>query len=182
MKTDYDAYKRANAIKESWPEKTPLAPRDKVFIVLLAVLVVVPVLHLLFCYGGLSADISPLGGGGLRDSDPKWLILVIAFCDVLCFGAMAAQIAFPSPIFLADELIRRPAKELITGLRLASGISGVTLTLFFGYVIETTLLGVDLSTGVCVVAVAVLLLELLVFFRWLRHTPDDKNNTNDERG
>lgn len=181
MKTDYNDYKRANAIKESWPEKTPLALRDKVFIVLLAVLVLVPVGHLLLCYSGLPPEIPALGGGGLRESDPKWMALVIAFCDVICFGVVAAQIAFPRPIYLADELLRRPAEEIIKGLRLSSGISGVTLALFFGYALETTLLGVDLSTGVCVVAIAVLLLELLVFIRWLRHTPDDKNNTNDER-
>lgn len=180
MKTDYNDYKRANAIKESWPEKTPLALRDKVFIVLLAVLVLVPVGHLLLCYSSLPPEIPALGG--LRESDPKWMALVIAFCDVICLGAMAAQIAFPSPNFLADELLRRPAEEIIKGLRLSGGIGGVTMALFFGYALETTLLGVDLSTGVCVAAIAVLLLELLFFIRWLRHTPDDKNNTNDERG
>lgn len=130
MKTDYDDYKRANKIKESWPEKTPLALRDKIFIALIALLVVVPVVHVAISYSGLAEEILPLGGGGLRDSDPKWMLLVLALCDVIVAVALIATIVFPRPDFLADELLQRPAEEIIRGMRFFCGAFGVIAAVF----------------------------------------------------
>ena len=156
MKTDYDDYKRANKIKESWPEKTPLAPRDKIFIALIAGIVLATALHGALNHSGLAVD---------DRSDLRWWL----FFDVLLACAAIAQMIFPRPMFLTDELIRRPAEEIIDGMRLFCGVAGVTFTLFFGYTLEADLLAVvpfDVRAifGFC----AVMIVELVVYFVWLR--------------
>lgn len=156
MKFDYDNYKRANKIKESWPDEMPLALRDKVFIALIAGLVLLTVAHGMLNYSGLTAD---------DRSDLRWGL----FFDVLLACAAIAQMIFPRPTFLTDELIRRPAEEIIDGMRLFCGVAGVTFTLFFGYTLEADLLAVvpfDVRVifGFC----AVMIVELVVYFVWLR--------------
>lgn len=155
MKTDYDDYKRANKIKESWPEKTPLALRDKIFIALIAGLVLLTVAHGMLNYSGLTAD---------DRSDLRWWL----FFDVLIACAAIAQMVFPQPMFLADEAIRRPAEMLIDGMRLFCGVAGVTFALFFGYTLESDLLAmvpfdVRVIFGFC----AVMVIELVAYFVWL---------------
>ena len=156
MKFDSDNYKRANKIKESWPDETPLAPRDKIFIALIAGLVLLTVAHGMLNYSGLTAD---------DRSDLRWWL----FFDVLLACAAIAQMIFPRPMFLTDELIRRPAEEIIDGMRLFCGVAGVTFTLFFGYTLESDLLAVvpcDVRVifGFC----AVMIVELVVYSVWLR--------------
>lgn len=153
MKTDY---KRANKIKEEWPENTPLAPRDKMFIALVVVIVLATACHGLLSYGSLAT--------GDERGDLLWWL----FFDVLIAAVVSAQMIFPQPFFLADELIRRSAKSLIDGMRLFCGVCGVTMVLFFAYVLETDLLAVaafDVRVifGFC----AVLTIELVVYFAWL---------------
>lgn len=156
MKFDSDNYKRANKIKESWPDETPLAPRDKIFIALIAGLVLLTVAHGMLNYSGLTAD---------DRSDLRWWL----FFDVLLACAAIAQMIFPRPMFLTDELIRRPAEEIIDGMRLFCGVAGVTFTLFCGYTLESDLLAVvpcDVRVifGFC----AVMIVELVVYSVWLR--------------
>lgn len=167
MKNDY---KRANAIKESWPDETPLALRDKIFIILIALLVMVPVLHVALSYAGFSEDILPLGGGGLRESDPKWLLLVIAFCDVLVTVAAIAAIIFPRPGFLADELLQKPAEKIIHGMRLFYELFGVIAAVFFGCVMEMALRGMPFSLALAIAAIVLLLAVWFLFMCWLRAT------------
>lgn len=170
MKTDYDDYKRANKIKESWPEKTPLALRDKIFIALIALLVVVPVVHVAISYSDLAEEILPLGGGGLRDSDPKWMLLVLALCDVIVAVALIATIVFPRSDFLADELLQRPAEEIIRGMRFFCGAFGVIAAVFFSCIMEMALRGMPLSLAVAVAAIVLLLAVWFLFMCWLRAT------------
>lgn len=170
MKTDYDDYKHANKIKESRPDEMPLLPRDKVFIALIALLVVVPVVHVAISYSGLAEEILPLGGGGLRDSDPKWMLLVLALCDVIVAVALIATIVFPRPDFLADELLQRPAEEIIRGMRFFCGAFGVIAAVFFGCIMEMALRGMPLSLAVAVAAIVLLLAVWFLFMCWLRAT------------
>lgn len=169
MKFDYDNYKRANKIKESWPDEMPLLPRDKVFIALIALLVVVPVVHVAISYSGLAEEILPRGGG-LRDSDPKWMLLVLALCDVIVAVALIATIVFPRPDFLADELLQRPAEEIIRGMRFFCGAFGVIAAVFFGCIMEMALRGMPLSLAVAVAAIVLLLAVWFLFMCWLRAT------------
>lgn len=85
MKTDY---KRANKIKEEWPENTPLAPRDKMFIALVVVIVLATACHGLLSYGSLAT--------GDERGDLLWWL----FFDVLIAGVVIAQMIFPQPFFL----------------------------------------------------------------------------------
>lgn len=82
MKTDY---KRANKIKEEWPENTPLAPRDKMFIALVVVIVLATACHGLLSFGNLAT--------GDEKKDLLWWL----FFDALIAGAALTQLIFPQP-------------------------------------------------------------------------------------
>lgn len=160
MKTDY---KRSNRIIAEWPEETPLALRDKVFIVLIAALVLVPVGHLAIVYGSLPAEISLAGA-----ASSKWLLVVIAGGDLLCAASAVAQIVFSRPIFVADELICRPAEEIIHGMRLFASLTGCILVLFFAYMLEMSLLGKAFHTGTLIGAVILIAVMGIVYVTWLK--------------
>lgn len=154
MKTDYDDYKRANKIKESWPEKTPLALRDKIFIALVVVIVLASVCHGLFSYGSLAT------------SDEKKDLLLWLVIDMVLGAAVVAEMIFPR--FFSKKLFERLGNEIVDGARLVCGVIGITIALFFGYVLETDVLGiaafdVRVSYGFC----AVVVIELIVYFVWL---------------
>lgn len=151
MKTDY---RHANRIKEEWLEQTPMLPRDKIFIALIAVLVLVPVIHGLLSYGSL-----PISD---KRGDLLWGMLL----DVILGVAAVAELIFPR--FFSKKLFQRFGNDIVDGARLFCGIFGSTLTLFFAYLIESNLLAsisynVRVNIGFC----AVVVLELAVYLVWL---------------
>lgn len=160
MKTDY---KRSNRIIAEWPEETPLALRDKVFVALIAALALVPIGHLALFYGSLPVEIALAG-----DASSKWLLLVVAGGDLLCAASAIAQIIFPRPIFVADELISRPAEEIIHGMRLSAGLMGCLFALFFGYLLETSLTGRACHTAVLVGVIVLIVLSGMAMVIWLK--------------
>lgn len=160
MKTDY---KRSNRIIAEWPEETPLALQDKVFVAVIALLTLVPIGHLAFAYGRLPAEIVLVG-----DVSSKWLLLVVAGGDLLCAASAIAQIVFPRPIFVADELIGRPAEEIIHGMRLSAGLMGCLFALFLGYVLEASLSGRACHTTVLVGAIVLIVLTGMATVIWLK--------------
>ena len=160
MKSDY---KRSNRIIAEWPEEMPLALWDKVFIVLIVAFALVPIGHLAFAYGSLPAEISLAG-----EAATKWLLIVVAGGDLLCAASAIAQIVFSRPIFVADELICRPAEEIIHGMRLFSGLTGCILVLFFAYILEISLLGKVFHTGALIAAIVLIAAMGIVYMTWLK--------------
>ena len=160
MKTDY---KRSNRIIAEWPEETPLALRDKVFIVLIASLALVPIGHLAFIYGRLPAEVSLAGA-----TASKWLLIVVAGSGLLCAASAVSQIIFPRPIFVADELIGRPAEEIIHGMRLFASLTGCILVLFFACMLEMSLLDKAFHTGTLIGAIVLIAVMGIVYVTWLK--------------
>ena len=180
----YDNNRSAAVIAE-WPKRVPLTALDKICIVLTLVVMLAPLVHLLMNYAGLPAEIATnYEGGVVVETEAKWLLLILAFGDVLCTLSVLVCIFFPRAINIPPLLLKRPAVQIIRGTRVYLYVTALACAAFFGYMLEVFLrcaggTPTEMSGWAIAGFIAVIFLSLGVYFLWLwcgddKRTPKDK--------
>lgn len=187
MKIDHD---RSAAVIAEWPKRVPLTALDKVCIVLTLVVMLAPLVHLLMNYAGLPAEIATeYEGSAVVATEAKWLLLILAFGDVLCTLSVLVCVFFPRAINIPPLLLKRPAVQIIRGTRVYLYVTALACAAFFGYMLEVFLrcakgTPTEMSGWAIAGFIAVIFLSMGVYFLWLwkgdaAHAPKGKAKSAD---
>lgn len=173
--------RRAAAFNEVAKE-LPLNRREKMMIVVMAIIALIPVIHLAVVYLGLSAD-AVIRTSAISAYSGKWILPILAVCNIVVVPAAVGKNFYTQATKLSKNDLKRPAESVIRAYRFWLNLIGIVFVALIGYALEVFLRqaqGVASSisgwilAGFVVIAVA----STAVYYHWLRQMPDDESNRN----
>ena len=173
--------RRAAAFNEVAKE-LPLNRREKMMIVVMAIIALIPVIHLAVVYLGLSAD-AVIRTSAISAYSGKWILPILAVCSIVVVPAAVGKNFYTQATKLSKNDLKRPAESAIRAYRFWLNLMGIICVALIGYALEvflrqaqgivSTISGWILA-GFAVIAVV----STVVYYRWLRQMPDDESNRN----
>lgn len=169
--------RRAAAFNERAKE-LPLNRREKVMIAVMAILALIPAVHLALIYANLSAD-AVTGTSAISAYSSRWILPILAVCNIIIVPAAVGKNFYTQATNLSKHYFNRPAESVIRAYRLWLNGMGIVCVALIGYVLEVDMRqaqGIATSTngwipvGFVVIGVAV----TGAYYRWLRKGSDSE--------
>lgn len=173
--------RRAVAFNEVAKE-LPLNRLEKLMIAVMAIIALIPVIHLTVVYLGLPAD-AAIGTSAISAYSAKWILPILAVCDIVVVVATVGKNFYTQATSLSKNYFKRPAELVIHGYRFWLNLIGIICVALIGYALEVSIRQAQGSVisvsgwilaGFAVIAAA----STVVYYRWLRQISDDESNSN----
>ncbi len=173
--------RRATAFNEVAKE-LPLNRREKIMIAVMAIIALIPVIHLAVIYPGLSAD-AVIETSAISAYSDKWILPILAVCDIVVVVATVGKNFYTQATSLSKNYFKRPAELVIHGYRFWLNLIGIICVALIGYALEVLLrqaqgIASSISGGILIGFLVIIAISTGVYYRWLRQVPDDENNRN----
>ena len=170
-------HEEAEKIRKAWPKELKLSRLEISLMVLSALMLLVPLVHLVLVYGDLPAQMpAHYTDVGVVDAykSKRTLLLWAGGAAFICLIAWTENFSLQF-MDLPDALLKRPAEQIIHGFRLTLNVSNIACMGMFGYIIESKLalaMGTITTThdNVLWLPVFVMLAACITHFVWLWRT------------
>lgn len=156
---------RATAFNEL-AKKLPLNRWEKTMIAVMAILALIPVIHLLVIYVTETSAISAYS--------ERWILPILAVCNAIVVPAAVGKNFYTQATNLSKHYFNRPAESVIHAYRLWLNGMGIVCVALIGYALEVDIRqaqGVATSTSgwILVGLVVIGAIGTGVYYRWLRN-------------
>lgn len=176
--------RRAAALNEVAKE-LPLNGREKLMIAVMAVIALIPVVHLAMAYISLPAD-AVIATSAVSAYSAKWILPILAVCNIVVVPAAVGKNFYTQATSLSKNDLKRSAESVVHAYRFWLNLMGIICVALLGYALEVFLRqaqGSVISISGWMIAgfVAAAVVSTGVYYRWLRQVPDDENNFEKRR-
>ena len=160
----FAAAQRATAFNEL-AKKLPLNRREKMMIAVMAILALIPVVHLLVIYVAETGAISVYS--------ERWILPILAACNVIVVPAAVGKNFYTQATNLSKHYFNHPAESVIHAYRLWLNGIGIVCVALIGYALEVDIRqgqGVATSINGWILAGLVVIgaVGTSIYYRWLR--------------
>lgn len=157
-------------------KELPLNRWEKTMIAVMAVLALIPVVHLAVIYTGLSAD-AVIETSATSAYSGRWILPILAVCNIIVVPAAVGKNFYTQATSLSKNRFKRSAESVIHAYRFWLNFTGIVCVGLIGYALEVFMRqaqGIDSGLNGWVVAGLAVLIVVgtSVFYRWLRQATD----------
>lgn len=152
-------------------KELPLNKREKVMIAVMAILALIPVVHLLVIYVAETSAISAYS--------ERWILPILAACNVIVVPAAVGKNFYTQATNLSKHYFNRPAESVIHAYRLWLNGIGIVCVALIGYVLEMDIrqaqgISADINGWILAGLVVLGIVGTGVYYRWLRKGSDSE--------
>ena len=153
-------------VHDELAKELPLNRREKTMIAVMAILALIPVIHLLVIYVAETSAISAYS--------ERWILPILAVCNAIVVPAAVGKNFYTQATNLSKHYFNRPAESVIHAYRLWLNGMGIVCVALIGYALEVDIRqaqGVATSTSgwILVGLVVIGAIGTGVYYRWLRN-------------
>lgn len=153
-------------------KELPLNKREKVMIAVMAILALIPAVHLALIYTNLSAD-AVTETSAISAYSSRWILPILAVCNIIIVPAAVGKNFYTQATNLSKHYFNRPAESVIHAYRLWLNGMGIVCVALIGYALEVDIReaqGVATSINGWILAGLVVIgaVGTGIYYRWLR--------------
>lgn len=179
------ADERRSAAFNERAKELPLNRREKVMIAVMAILALIPAVHLALIYANLSAD-AVTGTSAISAYSSRWILPILAVCNIIIVPAAVGKNFYTQATNLSKHYFNHPAESVIHAYRLWLNGIGIVCVALIGYVLEVDIRqaqGISANINGWILAGFVMLgvAGTGAYYRWLRAVPDEEKNNPERR-
>lgn len=157
-------------LQEAWPSRLEFSPLEIILNAIAVLFMLGTVIWALASYSSLPAEI-PMHydiHGQVDDYGSKTNIFMLLAFDVLCVAGMAACSIFPRTFNIPVMFLKkRTIDEILHATRLYLGVTNMGTAMIFFYLTACIIMGWQLSTGMMMGLLALILLPMVPYFIYL---------------
>jgi len=173
--------RRAVAFNEVAKE-LPLNRLEKLMIAVMAIIALLPVVHLVVVYISLPTDVV-IETSAISGYSARWILPILAVCNIIVVPAAVGKNFYAQATTLSKNDLKRSAESVIHAYRFWLNLMGILCVALIGYVLEVSIRqaqGSVISTSVWMLAGLVVLavVSTVVYHYWLRKVPGDESSKN----
>lgn len=162
---------RAAAFNEL-AKKLPLNRWEKTMIAVMAILALIPAVHLALIYANLSAD-AVTETSVISAYSSRWILPILAVCNLIIVPAAVGKNFYAQATDLSKHYFNRPAESVIHAYRLWLNGLGIICVALIGYVLEVDIrqaqgIATSISGWILAGLVVIGAIGTGVYYRWLR--------------
>lgn len=153
-------------------KELPLNKREKVMIAVMAILALIPAVHLALIYTNLSAD-AVTETSAISAYSSRWILPILAVCNIIIVPAAVGKNFYTQATNLSKHYFNHPAESVIHAYRLWLNGIGIVCVALIGYALEVDIRqaqGVATSINGWILAGLVVIgaVGTSIYYRWLR--------------
>lgn len=173
--------RRAVAFNEVAKE-LPLNRLEKLMIAVMAIIALMPVVHLAVVYISLPTDVV-IETSAISGYSARWILPILAVCNIIVVPAVVGKNFYAQATTLSKNDLKRSAESVIHAYRFWLNLLGISCVALIGYVLEVSIRQaqgsvISVSGWVFIGFVVIVVASTVVYHYWLRKVPDDESSKN----
>ena len=159
-------------------KELPLNKREKVMIAVMAILALIPAVHLALIYTNLSAD-AVTETSAISAYSSRWILPILAVCNIIIVPAAVGKNFYTQATNLSKHYFNHSAESVIHAYRLWLNGMGIVCVALIGYALEVDIreaqgISADINGWILAGLVVLGIVGTGVYYRWLRKGSDSE--------